>query len=903
MILPTKIGLTTYVEVIQITPLISSFSLSNVILGVSRWQNPGNRFDVLGDGVVDINDYNAIINYITAHGSGPLPRNRSVNQPYVDVNGDGSINSQDATQLLSYLQNNKVIDTTPTKNYDISDFKIQRDLVDPATVSTVKDVAACKNIFPTGGYLVFLRDLSTNDLTAIDYSAAVSSRDSLVFVSKQVIVPVHPYTPGCYNESCVFRLIKARIAQSEILPIRFNKMVSATGVEVGTGLPMPGTDTSELPTQPTVPTIPIIPPVIVIVPPVVLRDLFPSPCVIIGEIKFVCTSTHGDDNASTTACTAQMTSNTAPPPYVVSADSEAVSNHPTYLAQYTFRSFYHGVQQIATTLDPTTSDFYHWIGGDFEINWALAGGDDPSRMAGFIDPRTIPGAYMICLEDQPPPRDSVFDSCVLVVPQPDGTIRCSWNGASDHIYIHKLFGPDGNVLFDPFGRGDTWSTWDAPAFSYFAWKAFNRTCNDASDQWESMPTASPHFLQYDFVVGAIVNKYAIQQQNSANHIGFPADFTLQGSNGGASWTVLDTRTSIAAPGPAVWTPYFTFNNGTAYRYYKLVITAVVGGGAVANVAELKLVCTSISGDDNPNTAACTAIMASNSVPTPNVVSASSEYYSAYRNTYYSAWKAFNTTNLGESDRWISSISTAPWYIEYDFGAGLAVPINKYAIQEQNYNGTTVVNGEIIQEQNYNSDVGFPQDFTLQGSNDNVHWTTLDTRTNIAAPGMNNWSNWFTFSNGTIYRYYRILVTTVNGQLPMPITATPTPTPDCVIVSSAKATIRGVVITQYYESERTTPQFRTAGQIQTTLYSNQDLVITFNAYDVRGVFAASLWLDGVYVPIATGPNAEPIGGVNFGVAIGKRAPGVHNYTIVATNSDGVSTSPPYTCWFTILQGGA
>jgi len=359
--------------------------------------------------------------------------------------------------------------------------------------------------------------------------------------------------------------------------------------------------------------------------------------------------------------------------------------------------------------------------------------------------------------------------------------------------------------------------------------------------------------------------------------------------------------NVSAPGPASWSPYFTFNNGTAYRYYRLSITAVVGNINRAVVAELKLICASMDGADNSATNACTAIMASNNVPSPNATNASSEYYSEYRSTYYSAWKAFNKTNLGESDRWISAASIAPWYVQYDFGAGNATAINKYAIQEQNYSGTTVVNGEIVNEQNYNCDNGFPKDFLLQGSNDASNWTTLDTRTSIAAPGMNNWSDWFTFDNGTSYRYYRVYITAINGQLPMPIAGETTS--DCVITASSNATIRNVVITQYNEDERTST-FATTGHSQTTLYSNQDLLITFNAHDYQGVYTASLWLDGIKIPITTGPQANTsIGGMDFGVAIGKRASGTHTYTIIATNNDGYSTSPSYSCWFTILQGGA
>ena len=888
MIQYTKIGLTTYVEVIQITPLSSSFSISNVILGVSRWQNPSNRFDVLNDGIVDLNDYNAIINYVADHGSGPLPRNRSVNQPYVDVNGDGIINNQDAVQLLAYLKSKKVRDTTPTKSYNIDDFKIERDLIDPTKVSTVKDVAAYKDIFPTANYSVFLRDLSTNTLTPISYSAAVSSRYSLVFVDKSLIVPAHPFTPGCYSEPCIFRLIRARISQSEILPIRFNKTVETTTVAAGTGLPMPGTDTSEMPAQPvvaqqqtpvityvevpTTPTTPTTP--VVVTPPVTVLDLFPYPCVIIGEIKLVCVSTDGSNNSGTVACTAKMTSNTTPAPYVANADSEAVA--------YVQKSFT-TARQMTDLCRNSGLPGANTINIEGEMNIDNTTLLKIAELALGVGASVIPGTVV----------EEHFYS-------PWDNFLSYWD-AGGAKFVCKGATEMGNNMVDQMSVSN-----------YVicpAWKAFNRVNVSETDEWSSTATAFPHYLQYDFGSAVVVNKYAIQEHNYNNNAGFPRDFTLQGSNDDVNWVVLDTRTGITAPGANIWSPYFTLSNGTAYRFYRLSVTAVAGGGLKTLIGELKLVCASMNGIDNPSTAPCTTIMAADDSPAPNVVSATSEYYSNYRSESYAAWRAFNGTNTGESDRWISATSNAPWYIEYDFGPGPGVPINKYAIQEQNYNGTAIVNGALVTEQNYNSDNGFPSDFALQASNDNTHWTTLDTRTNVAAPGMNNWTDWFTFTNGTSYRYYRLYITSVNGQLPMPITTTPpapTPTvevPDCVIHPSAKAKIRNVVVTQYNVVERTTPAFPTAGHIQTTLYSNQNLVITFNAYDPKGVFIGTLWLDGVRIPITTGPHAASTGGVNFGVAIGKRAAGVHYYTIVATNSDGATTAPPYECWFTVLQGGA
>jgi hypothetical protein len=55
----------------------------------------------------------------------------------------------------------------------------------------------------------------------------------------------------------------------------------------------------------------------------------------------------------------------------------------------------------------------------------------------------------------------------------------------------------------------------------------------------------------------------------------------------------------------------------------------------------------------------------------------------------------------------------------------------------------------------------PKDFTLQGSNNGSSWTTLDTRTNITWPTSGE-TKTFTFTNSTVYTYYRLDVTANNG---------------------------------------------------------------------------------------------------------------------------------------------
>jgi hypothetical protein len=61
--------------------------------------------------------------------------------------------------------------------------------------------------------------------------------------------------------------------------------------------------------------------------------------------------------------------------------------------------------------------------------------------------------------------------------------------------------------------------------------------------WATAASSTTGWLQYDLGLGneVVAAEYAVQIATSTTRT--PRDFTLQGSNDGSSWTVLDTRTS------------------------------------------------------------------------------------------------------------------------------------------------------------------------------------------------------------------------------------------------------------------------------------------------------------------------------------------------------------------------
>ena len=67
----------------------------------------------------------------------------------------------------------------------------------------------------------------------------------------------------------------------------------------------------------------------------------------------------------------------------------------------------------------------------------------------------------------------------------------------------------------------------------------------------------------------------------------PEDWTFEGSNDGSNWDVLDTQTGMSAGlGTHAWNE-FPITNSTAYRYYRLNITAN-GGGSYLVIQEIEM---------------------------------------------------------------------------------------------------------------------------------------------------------------------------------------------------------------------------------------------------------------------------------------------------------------------------
>jgi F5/8 type C domain len=121
--------------------------------------------------------------------------------------------------------------------------------------------------------------------------------------------------------------------------------------------------------------------------------------------------------------------------------------------------------------------------------------------------------------------------------------------------------------------------------NYAAWKAFDKA--GYSQRWCTAGTTAG-WLQYQFASAHTVTSYAITSPSNVGD-GVPKSWTFKGSNDGAAWTTLDTRTNIVDWAALANTrKVFDFTNATAYAYYRLDITASNAAPYLA-VGELEMI--------------------------------------------------------------------------------------------------------------------------------------------------------------------------------------------------------------------------------------------------------------------------------------------------------------------------
>ncbi len=110
--------------------------------------------------------------------------------------------------------------------------------------------------------------------------------------------------------------------------------------------------------------------------------------------------------------------------------------------------------------------------------------------------------------------------------------------------------------------------------------------NDYGTKFLSFNYNPDFWFQLKFATPQIINAYTFTSGNDAPERD-PKDWTLQGSNDGVNWDILDTRMgeTFASRNQTV---RYEFNNSTAYAYYRTMVTQN-GGSWIFQMSEWRMI--------------------------------------------------------------------------------------------------------------------------------------------------------------------------------------------------------------------------------------------------------------------------------------------------------------------------
>ncbi len=124
--------------------------------------------------------------------------------------------------------------------------------------------------------------------------------------------------------------------------------------------------------------------------------------------------------------------------------------------------------------------------------------------------------------------------------------------------------------------------------SYEGWKCFNDLYGPQK-RWLTSINHTTGWVTYDFGSDnrQVINKYrwlTMETDSSAS----PGAWQFQGSNDGSSWDTLHEGTNTVQTA-STWIGWFTFNNSSFYRYYRMNVTANCGHEQYLVMDELEMV--------------------------------------------------------------------------------------------------------------------------------------------------------------------------------------------------------------------------------------------------------------------------------------------------------------------------
>ena len=265
--------------------------------------------------------------------------------------------------------------------------------------------------------------------------------------------------------------------------------------------------------------------------------------------------------------------------------------------------------------------------------------------------------------------------------------------------------------------------WNA---SYAEWMAFD---GDKSTAWSGSGSI-PAWIQIKCPNATVANCISITARSS-DLSEMPKNFTIEASNDGELFDILYTQTDVSWT--ANETKSFTFENSTAYLYYRLSISAT--NALNVSLSELAFGVRKYEYKRLLNKYEyLIPQLTANTSTNGYVASASSEY-----SNNEGAWRAFDR----QSSQW-TTVNGVNSDVELKIQLPEAIACNLIKLETSNA---------------YNR---LPRTFRIEASNDDINWTVLHQELDNANLSTNTSYYYENPHKQTAFKYYRLYILTNNG---------------------------------------------------------------------------------------------------------------------------------------------
>ncbi|MGS2737888.1 discoidin domain-containing protein [Sinomicrobium sp. M5D2P17] len=234
------------------------------------------------------------------------------------------------------------------------------------------------------------------------------------------------------------------------------------------------------------------------------------------------------------------------------------------------------------------------------------------------------------------------------------------------------------------------------------------------------------WMQQEFVIPMVINKYSFTSGNDAPDRD-PKNWRLVASNDMENWVILDTRTNHTF-GERNQTREFSFENETAYQYYRIHIEENYGSDAM-QLSEWRLL----------------VVQA--------IIPSGPEDF-----TEDSSLKVSKDNNDGPNGE-EGSFKVIDGNVNTKFLVGGFSPDINFWMQQEFTEAKAVT--EYTMTSANDAQERDPKNWELAGSDDEENWTAIDVRENQSF-GERYQTKTFTISNETTYRFYRLYIKENNG---------------------------------------------------------------------------------------------------------------------------------------------